>query len=172
MSANIRPAAPGDEKRLALVGAASFLEAFAGVLPGDDILLHCARQHSAATYAKWLGRPEVGVWLAEAAPGDAPVGYAVLDAPDLPVHLRADDIEVKRVYLLHRFQGGGFGFALMQTGLDWAKANGKRRALLGVYNGNSTAISFYRRLGFRPIGERKFKVGKGWHDDLVMALDL
>ena len=172
MSARIRPAVAGDEKRLALVGAASFLEAFAGVLPGDDILLHCARKHSAGAYAKWLGKPDVGVWIAEAEPGAAPIGYALLDAPDLPVPLRADDIEVKRVYLLHRFQGGGFGFALMQAGLDWARERGKRRVLLGVYNGNTTAISFYRRLGFRPIGERKFKVGRSWHDDLVMALDL
>ena len=172
MSGPIRPAVPGDEERLALVGAASFLEAFAGVLPGDDILLHCARQHSPPVYGAWLKKPDAGLWIAEAEPGHAAIGYAVLDAPDLPVPLRAEDIEVKRIYLLHRFQGGGTGFALMQTGLDWAKAKGKRRALLGVYNGNSTAISFYRRLGFRPIGERKFQVGSSWHDDLVMALDL
>jgi GNAT superfamily N-acetyltransferase len=172
MNVRIRPAEPGDEKRLALVGAATFLEAFAGVLPGDDIMLHCARRHSAGVYAKWLARQEAGLWLAEVDPGEAPVGYAVLDDPDLPIHLRPDDIEVKRVYLLHRFQGGGAGFALMQAGLDWARGRGKRRALLGVYNRNVTAITFYRRLGFRLIGERKFRVGKSWHDDSVMALDL
>ena len=172
MSARIRPAKAGDEKRLALVGAATFLEAFAGVLPGDDIMLHCARKHSSAVYGRWIKKKEAGVWLALAEPGKAPIGYAVLDEPDLPVHLRPDDIEVKRVYLLHRFQGGGSGFALMQAGLDWARKRKKKRVLLGVYNGNTTAISFYRRLGFRPIGERKFQVGEGWYDDLVMALDL
>ena len=172
MNVRIRPAEPADAERLALVGAASFLEAFAGIIGGDDIVAHCARRHSRRYYRDWLGRAAVAAWLAEAEPGLAPVGYAVLDSPDLPVPARAGDVEVKRIYLLHRFQGSGVGFGLMSAGLDWARAQGKRRALLGVYERNLTAISFYRRIGFRPIGARKFQVGESWNDDIVMALDL
>ena len=44
----IRRCGPGDEHRLAAVGAASFLETFAGVLQGEDILRQCEAQHAAA----------------------------------------------------------------------------------------------------------------------------
>jgi len=40
----LRRCVPGDEEALALVGAATFLETFAGLLAGPDILAHC-REH-------------------------------------------------------------------------------------------------------------------------------
>jgi hypothetical protein len=42
----IRAAARGDEDALSAVGKASFLEAFAGILDGGDIIAHCERQHA------------------------------------------------------------------------------------------------------------------------------
>ena len=44
----LRCCVPGDEEALALVGAATFLETFAGLLTGPDILAHCRVQHAAA----------------------------------------------------------------------------------------------------------------------------
>lgn len=41
MSVTIRPCVAGDEAALALVGQATFLETYAGVLPAGDILSHC-----------------------------------------------------------------------------------------------------------------------------------
>src|SRR5687767_12829953 len=105
---HLREASPGDEAALALVGAATFLESFAGVLDGGDILAHCQRQHAPHVYAAWLADPAYKIWLAAAEPGDAPVGYLVLGPAELPLaDLAADDCEVKRVYLLGRFQGAG-----------------------------------------------------------------
>jgi ribosomal protein S18 acetylase RimI-like enzyme len=172
MSIVIRQAGTGDARRLAAVGQATFLETFAGILAGDDILAHCANQHSVELYEGWLKKPDVGLWLAEAA-GAAPVGYAVLAPPDLPV---ADpgpgDVEIKRIYLLHRFQGGGVGLQLMAAALEAARAAAKSRALLGVYGKNERAIAFYEKVGFRQIGERRFQVGSGWYDDIVLARPL
>ena len=55
----------GCAETLALIGPASFLEAFAGVLEGKDILAHCRHQHSVAKYAAWLAQPEARACLAE-----------------------------------------------------------------------------------------------------------
>ena len=111
------------------------------------------------------------MWLAEAERG-APVGYCVLTAPDLPeADPGPDDIEIRRVYLLSRFQGGGTGRALMQSALDAARAAGKRRVVLGAYNENPV-VGFYERLGFRVIGTRRFQVGPRTYDDVVLALVL
>jgi ribosomal protein S18 acetylase RimI-like enzyme len=166
----LRRAVPGDEAALALVGAATFLDAFAGVIPGPDIVAHCAREHASARYAAWLVSPEAAVWLAEVRPGEAAVGYAVLCPADLPLaDLGPGDAEVKRIYLLSRFHGAGLGRALMAAVEQGARERGVRRLLLGVYGGNRRAIGFYRAAGFTAVGERRFTVGARTYDDLVMG---
>ena len=172
-SVGIRRCGPDDAARLSAVGSATFLETFAGVIDGDDILAHCAHQHAQQRYAAWLADAHYVFWLAEAQSGRAPVGFSMLSPPDLSsVATHDDDLELKRIYLLHRFHGGGHGAALMRVAIDEARARGAGRLLLGVYAENARALAFYARNGFVPIGERKFRVGGTDYYDLVLALDL
>ncbi len=170
----IRPCAPGDEGALSLLGQATFLEAFAGTLRGGDIFGHCARKHSPQVYRDWLHDPAMHLWIAETAHGAAPVGYLVLSPPaELPLpDLSETDAEVRRVYLLHRFQGLGLGRRLMDMARDHARRLGRRRLLLGVYAQNHAAIGFYQALGYRPVGTRTFRVGETDCQDLILALAL
>ncbi|MGC2545173.1 MAG: GNAT family N-acetyltransferase, partial [Silvibacterium sp.] len=165
-----RVCGPGDEERLALVGAASFLEAFAGFLPGEDVLAHCRNQHSVQKYVKMLADPETRACVAEVK--GSPVGYAVICPPDLPVPFGPDDIELKRIYLLHRFQGSGIGAALMNWSVETARSLGKRHLLLGVNAENDKAVAFYLRHGFEHAGTRKFQVGNTICSDFILARKL
>lgn len=170
MQIDIRPCGPQDAGALALVGQATFLETYATVLPAADILAHCAREHGEARYAAWLARPDTyRFWAAEVAGLGATVGYVMLCPPDLPVPTGPGDLEIKRIYLLSRFQGGGVGGRLMATAVDAAKVLGAPRVLLGVYGENASAIAFYARQGFTEAGVRKFQVGANTYDDLVLA---
>lgn len=170
---SLRVAVPGDEARLALVGAATFLDSYAGILPAADIVAHCERQHAAAVYAQWLADPRCRCFIAEVEPGHAPVGYLVLAPAAVPVaEPWPDDLEVKRIYLLHRFQGGGLGRRLMQSAVDAARAAGARRLLLGVYSRNAPALAFYARCGFVRAGERTFRVGGNDYHDYLLSLAL
>jgi ribosomal protein S18 acetylase RimI-like enzyme len=172
MTIAVRPAVAGDEMRLAAVGQASFLEAFAGDLDGNDILAHCAANHSAALYAGWLADVRYRLFLAEA-PGGAPVGYGVLAPPDLPLpDLGPHDVEIKRIYVLHRFHGQKVGWSLMNAMLTEGRGAGRRRALVGTLGTNARAIAFYGSFGFRLAGERQFRVGRTVCDDVIMALTL
>lgn len=164
---SLRECGAGCAETLALVGAASFLEAFAGMLDGEDILAHCRAQHSVAKYAAWLAEPETRACLAEVK--GAPVGYALLLKPDLPLETGPDDIELKRIYVLHRFQGAGVGAALMRWSLETAGSMGKGRVLLGVHDGNQQAIAFYERQGFAKVGTRQFQVGKTVCSDWILG---
>jgi ribosomal protein S18 acetylase RimI-like enzyme len=169
----IRQCGSGDEIALSIVGQASFLDTFAGILSGKDILGHCVRAHSSEKYADWLRDAGSAVWIAEVEPGQAPVGYLVLTKPDLPlVDISPDDAEVKRVYLLNRFRGAGLGRRLMQEAEIHARTRGVRRLLLGVYSRNDGAISFYERLGYTKVGERSFPVGDSSYHDFILALSL
>jgi ribosomal protein S18 acetylase RimI-like enzyme len=169
----IRPAVADDADALALVGRASFLEAYAGILPAEDIVQHCERAHSAERYRGWLLDADTQLWVAAAEQGGAPVGYLVLAAPDLPLaDLDPADREIRRIYLLHRFQGGGLGRGLMDAAREHAAAHGVRRLLLGVYSRNLAAIAFYGRLGYATVGRRIFHVGTHDYEDLILARSL
>ncbi|MDP3853579.1 GNAT family N-acetyltransferase [Phenylobacterium sp.] len=169
MSITIRACRPGDEAALALVGQATFLETYAGVLPAADIVSHCRTEHGEALYAAWLAKPGYNLWAAEMDEGGAAVGYAALTPPDLPVPTGEKDVELKRIYLLNRFHGTGLGAKLMTTAMEAAAHEGFTRMLLGVFGGNSRAIAFYARQGYVEAGVRKFRVGANEYDDLVLA---
>jgi diamine N-acetyltransferase len=169
----IREAQRGDETRLTLVGRATFLESYADLLPAEDILAHTEQQHAPAVYAAWLDDPRYRCWLAEAGPGRAPVGYLVVSPPDLPMtDLTAQDLEIKRIYLLHKYQRHGIGRELMAQAKQYALQAGFKRLLLGVYSRNTAALAFYDRIGFHRVGERHFRVGAGEYYDHILGIDL
>jgi ribosomal protein S18 acetylase RimI-like enzyme len=184
----LRPATAADAPALALVGAATFLEAFTWMLPGTAILAHAAKNHSAQVYLDYLARPETRVTLALSGPAvgfpdepGAPVGYAMLTAPELPsLATGPEDIELKRIYLLSRFRSLAVqgqarvrpAQALLDAAIADAVAMGRTRLLLGTHASNQRAIGFYRRNGFAEAGTRTFQVGEVVCDDLIFARPL
>ncbi len=158
---------------LALVGAATFLDAFAGMLPGRSIVEHCRVNHAPEKYAYYLGQPGCGVWVAETVVEAGAVGYSMVTKPDLPIDdPREDDLELKRIYLLSRFHGSGAGRRLMEAAVEGAREMGGRRLFLGVFAGNARALAFYKKEGFRVVGERTFQMGFSVFDDLVLGREL
>ncbi|HEY4356495.1 MAG TPA: N-acetyltransferase [Acidobacteriaceae bacterium] len=183
----LRRATPADAIAMGLIGSAAFLEAFTWLLPGQDILDFCTRSHNAEFYAKYLALPDTNITLAETATG-APIGYAMLTAPDIPsIEVHAGDIELKRLYLFSRFRslktpvldetgqvvaGLRTGQALMDAAVAEARAMGRTRLLLGTHAGNQRAIGFYHRNGFTEVGTRSFHVGSQICCDYILAKTL
>lgn len=170
MTWRIRAAGDGDAARLALVGAATFLETFAGVLDVNAIVPHCRHEHGEEAYRRLLHDGYRG-WIGEADTGGAPIGYALLGPTTLPGS-RSGDLELKRIYVLSRFHGSGLGAALLSRAVEHAAEQGAHRVLLGVYAGNARAIAFYRKNGFEQIADRRFQVGERAYDDAVLARPL
>lgn len=173
----LRACTAADTSTLALIGAATVLESFAGLLPGEAILAHCRMNHTPAVYTEYLAKPTSFAWLAEVPPafgaGDAPIGYAMLTAPDFPAELlHPGDVELKRLYTFSRFHGTGAGTQLLEAAVSQARRLHAPRMLLGVHRENLRALAFYRRNGFVEIGTREFRLGPEVFDDPVMALTL
>jgi GNAT superfamily N-acetyltransferase len=181
----LRPATSADADALALVGAATFLEAFTWMLPGADIVAHCARHHTPAAYRDYLAAPATRVTLATSGE-DAPVGYTMLCTPELPTFaVLPTDIELKRIYLLSRFRTAPMldpagspvpnlrpAQALLNTAIADSRALHRTRLLLGTHAGNLRAIAFYHRNGFAEAGTRTFHVGNQVCSDLIFAKTL
>jgi GNAT superfamily N-acetyltransferase len=189
----LRRATPADAPALALVGAATFLEAFTWMLPGADILTHTLKHHTADAYAHYMADPNTRVTLAVTGPAvgfvhepGSPVGYTLLCTPELPTfHVLPTDIELKRIYLFSRFRTASMldptgatipnlrpAQALMDAAVADARALGRTRLLLGTHAGNLRAIAFYRRNGFTEAGTRTFQVGNQQCCDLIFARSL
>jgi GNAT superfamily N-acetyltransferase len=169
---SLRPCVKGDEQALALVGQATFLEAFAGILDGADVIAHCQRQHDAQLYRDWLALPAMRLWLAEATPGGAPVGYLVLSPASLPVpDPRPDDLEIKRIYLLHRFQGQRVGQRLMQAALAQARASGQGACCWACTRKTATRWPSMRAAALRSWGGT-FRVGRTDYQDVILGIGL
>lgn len=163
----VREASADDAERLSLVSDATFLETFAHEIPGEAMLAHCRTQHAPDYLAKRLNAG-AKAWLAEI--NGTPIGYAMLiREPELDA-AREGDVELKKIYVLSRFQGTGTAQALFTQVLD--AASGNKRLLLGVKDDNHRAISFYVAQGFEIIGTRQFNVGGELYDDYVFALNL
>lgn len=169
MKHTLRRATPADADALSVVGIATFLESYAGVIDGAGLVRHCGEKQSAQAYAAALAAPDQALWLAEAGPGRAPVGYLHLTPPDLPLETRADDLEIKRIYVLAKLQRSGLGRLMLNSAALYAREHKARRLLLGVYKKNERALAFYDRVGFERIGERAFDVGGVTYQDWVLA---
>jgi GNAT superfamily N-acetyltransferase len=186
----LRPATLADAPALALCGAATFLEAFTWMIPGADIIAHCAAHHTVVAYQDYLRKPNTRITLAVTGPGAepaAPVGFAMLCDPELPsIETFPSDIELKRIYLFSRFRtapvvsasnisvtpGLRPAHALLESAVADARALGRKRLLLGTKDDNLRAIAFYRRNNFTEVGTRTFQVGGQLYSDLIFAKEL
>jgi ribosomal protein S18 acetylase RimI-like enzyme len=173
MIATVRECTEADSATLALIGAATLLEAFAGFVPGDALLAHCRKYHFPAAYESLFQQPQTRAWLAEVEPGAAPVGYAMLTAPDFPADLfQEGDLELRRIYLFSKFHGSRASRRMMDLAIASARQQNAKRLLLGVHPDNQRALAFYRKVGFIQIGVRTFHVGECTFQDPVLALSL
>jgi aminoglycoside 6'-N-acetyltransferase len=94
--------------------------------------------------------------------GGVPIGFVQIIDPaeeeshywgDVPPGLRAIDIWIGEAAHL----GRGHGTRMMQLAIDRCFADPTVVAILiDPLASNARAIGFYRRLGFRPVGEKRF----------------
>jgi ribosomal protein S18 acetylase RimI-like enzyme len=167
-----RTAQPGDAPALSILGGATFLSSFAHDHPGAALVSHIRTAHDEAYYAAAIADPEQSVLIGET-PLGAPVGYAMITPPDLPIATDARcDRELKRIYLLQGWQGGGHGDTIMAMVAEEARRRGATRLLLAVYPQNDRARRFYARHGFVEVGSLTFMVGDVPFRDLIYARPL
>jgi diamine N-acetyltransferase len=168
----IRRATPADAAALSVLGGATFLHAFAHDHPGEGLVTHITRSHSADYYADHLARSDETTWIVET-PLGAPVGYAMLTPPEIEHPSDPEDLELKRLYLLGPWQSGGWGSRLIEAVESEARARGARRLFLCVYPQNHGARRFYARKGFADTGGRQtFMVGDVAFEDMIWVKPL
>ena len=163
----LRRAGVADASKLSLIGCATFIESFANDHDGDEVVRYLASDQSPDWYTRELGNPAKAAWLVEEAVG-CPVGYAMAIPAALPGTDAATDFELKRIYMLSKWHGGGWGAKLFSAAEDEARARGAKRLVLSVYVENLPAQKFYAARGFDTIGRWVFE-GFDASEDFILA---
>jgi len=163
----IRRAAVSDAELLSALGATTFHSAFAADNNPHDMAAYLAAAFNPAQQAAELADTRATFLIAEIE-GQA-VGYAKLLAGDSPACvIGAKPIELERIYSLKAWLGRGVGEVLMHACAEEAERGGYQTLWLGVWGRNARARAFYRKHGFREVGEKIFQLGSDPQTDVVM----
>jgi GNAT superfamily N-acetyltransferase len=171
----IRRADVADAETLSSLSAATFSAAFAHLYPPSDLAAFLEDAYAVERSWAQLADPRIATWLMEAhdeAGGEAggkAVGYAMAG----PCALPHPDVtpacgELKRIYLLPEWQGGGRGSRLLATAVAWLEAETFGALWIGVWSQNVDAQRLYGRMGFVKVGEYQFKVGETRDHEFIL----
>ncbi len=101
------------------------------------------------------------------------VGYFKLNTNGAQTDLwYGDYIELERIYLLHDYQGKGYGESILHKVKQIALKAQKDHLWLGVWKKNTRAIAFYERNGFSTFGEHAYHIGGDKQMDWLMRYGL
>ena len=154
----IRRAGDADAEALSALSAATFAATFAHLYPPEDLATFLEEAYAVERSRAQLRDPRTATWLMEV-DGQA-VGYAMAGSCALPhPEVTAACGELKRIYLLPDWQGGGRGSRLLARALEWLETETAGSLWIGVWSQNLGAQRLYERLGFAKVGEYQFKVG-------------
>ncbi len=163
----IRRAEARDAETLSRLSAETFSATFAHLYPPADLAAFLDEAYAVERSRGHLADPATATWLMEE--DGAAVGYALAGPCGLPhPEVTPGCGELKRIYLLPAFQGGGRGSRLLRTSLDWLEAEKTGDLWIGVWSENLGAQRLYERMGFEKVGEYAFKVGATLDHEFIL----
>jgi ribosomal protein S18 acetylase RimI-like enzyme len=164
----IRPAIPSDAASLTVIAERTFRETFAADNPEENMDLHCAQNFRPEIQGREISDPQLITFLAEVA-GDL-VGFAQLRlAHSTSCVPGVRPAELHRIYVASKWHGRGVAHDLMRKAIGAAAQAGSDCIWLGVWERNLKAIAFYRKHGFRIVGDHPFMLGRDRQCDLILV---
>jgi tRNA (guanine37-N1)-methyltransferase len=168
-------ATPDLAEPLSALAAATFGAACPPGTTQANIDAFVAEHLSADAFRAWIADPAVAV-LTAVDPAGLPVGYVVvLDGEPDAAHTEETALitlhptcELSKCYVAAEQRGSGLARRLVAAALTRAARQGRRGMWLGTNGENARAQHFYRKMGFKELGPRHFRVGAVVHEDLVM----
>lgn len=165
-----RLATAADASALAAFAARAFSDTFAHLYPPEDLAAFLAKSYGEAIQRQEIADSEIATWLA--LQGSDLIGYAQAGPVDMKVECGKRDRELYRLYVATQAKGAGVSHKLMRNVLGWARSGGADALRLSVWENNARAQTFYRRYGFKHVGEHKFMVGNTADHDFIWRLGL
>jgi ribosomal protein S18 acetylase RimI-like enzyme len=168
---HVRIAIAADAATLSELAAATFPLACPPHTSAEAIRDFISKNFSVTSFDGYLADPHRELFLAEE-DGEA-IGYAMLILGEptdqnvaLSITLRPT-CELSKLYVRPGHQGSGIASALVDTAIEFARADRREGMWLGVNEENARANAFYEKSGFARVGVKQFLVGDRLEDDFV-----
>jgi len=168
----IRRATSKDAEIISLLARITFDDTF-GHLYRDrkDLLDYFERTFSVPKLRASLLKNNNAYWLAFI--DDFPVGYAKLKLRSITSYLQEEEIsQLQKIYVLKDFFSQNVGRLLQDKVIEKATETGSKELWLSVLYTNDRAVRFYKKSGFREIGDHHFTIGKETFYFTAMSLKL
>jgi len=167
----IRVCGPEDLESLVALGRQTFYDTFHTMNTPENMQAYLDSAFDPETIAAELDNPGIQYYYLYL--GQTLVGYLKLNWPGFQTDCNdPDSLEIERIYVLKSYQGCGFGRMLVNKSLDIARQSGMKSVWLGVWQKNTAAIGFYRRMGFKTFATHHFTLGAEHQTDDLMRLEL
>lgn len=167
----IRRGEPADAPALSELAARIYWDTFESFTAPEDLAVFLASAYGVPQQTAELKDPDVITFLAEGPGGLAAYAQVRRNPPPECVTGEAP-IELWRFYVARPFQGQGLSQRLMEAVHAAARELGGRTLWLGVWENNERAKAFYKKCGFRDVGEHDFWVGSDRQTDRVMVTEV
>lgn len=165
---SIRKAETADAGALAVLAESTFRETFGAANSPEDMDEHCRTSYGASIQAMEISDPARVTLLAEC--GGQLCGFAQLRWGQRPAGVEGESPgEIQRFYVAPAWHGKGIASELMSRCFAELAERGSDDVWLGVWEKNSRALAFYRKLGFKEVGAQVFLLGSDLQRDIVMA---
>lgn len=167
----IRRATLEDAEVLARLAERIFRDTFATADNRADLDLYCEKSFGPEIQQQEILDANGVTLLAETE--DQPVGFAhiLLQAPNVSVSANRPS-ELRRLYIAKDWHGRGVAKDVMAQILSAVALAGADHIWLGVWEHNPRAIAFYRKHGFKVVGEHLFQFGNDPQRDLIMMAEV
>ncbi|NKL00392.1 GNAT family N-acetyltransferase [Rhizobium leguminosarum bv. viciae] len=162
----IRRARQSDAEALSGFAARLFRDTYSSDTAASDLESYIDKNFSTERQEAEIFDPSAAVFVAMV--DDLIIGYA-------HVVVRSADGRsalLNRIYVDAEWRGSGLASRLLDVVINEFEQRGVTHLELTVFERNSRAVAFYKRVGFAVIGNTTFMVGEDPQTDVVMQLDL
>jgi len=167
----VRKASPRDVDLLIQLGKRCFYEAFNEVTAPDDMQAYLKATFQKTAIENQLMDERSLIFIAEAGADRAGYVYSHPAVPPPCVREKAA-IKLERLYLRKRYYGRAVGDALMQISIEKSRSRGYQSIWLSSWELNDRANAFYRKWGFKVVGNQTFTVGSDIQNDFILRRKL
>lgn len=173
MTTPIQLADPADAEAISAFAEASFKDTFAHLYDPADLASFLADWNPPDRVRAQIADPGYAIALLRSEDG-AILGFIKMGPVDFdlpPDQPAKGAVELHQLYVAEAAKGTGVAAALMDWGIEWARARASI-LYLSVFIDNERAQAFYRRYGFIDVGRNAFRVGNHIDEDRFFRLDL
>jgi ribosomal protein S18 acetylase RimI-like enzyme len=167
----LKKASQADIVELQEIGRQTFFETFADCNTEENMQKYLSDSYSLDQLSSEISHVNSEFYLASQ--NNRTIGYLKINFDQAQTEFKdKHSLEIERIYVLKEFQGKKIGQLLYDQAFQMAQQKNVQYIWLGVWEKNTKAISFYRKIGFIEFDQHIFRLGDDEQTDILMKLNL